>query len=184
MEVLELLDFLEQNIQMASKNLVGKVSINKKEVLQTITEIRSYLPDEFTEAKNIVDKRERILNEAKREAEEIIERARRRAQDEYENSDILTAAKASANEIVELAKKEAKEIKTEATMHAKEIKYGVMNYADGTLSNLQKEIDLVGEQSLINIKKEMETMLINIHKQIASTTSTVRENIKDLGNSN
>ncbi|WP_017414538.1 hypothetical protein [Clostridium tunisiense] len=184
MEVLELLDFLEQNIQMASKNLVGKVSINKKEVLQTISEIRSYLPDEFTEAKNIVDKRERILNEAKREAEEIIERSRRRAQDEYENSDILTAAKASANEIVELAKKEAKEIKTEATMHAKEIKYGVMNYADGTLSNLQKEIDLVGEQSLINIKKEMETMLINIHKQIANTTSTVRENIKDLGNSN
>lgn len=184
MEVLDLLDFLEQNIQMASKNLVGKVSINKKEVLQTITEIRNYLPDEFAEAKNIVEKRERIINEAKREAEEIIERARRKAQDEYENSDILMAAKQAANEIVEEAKKEAKEIKTEATMQAKEIKYGVMNYADGTLSHLQKEIDLVGEQSLINIKKEMEAMLISIHKQIAGTTSTIRENIKELGNSN
>jgi vacuolar-type H+-ATPase subunit H len=184
MEVLELLDYLEQTIQMASKNLVGKVSINKKEVLETISEIRGYLPDEIHEAKNIVDKKERILNEAKREAEQIIENARKRAQEEYENSDILRAAKHSAEEIIEAAQIEAKETKNEATKHAKEIRYGVINYADTTLSSLQKEIDLVGEQSLINIKKEMESMLINIHKQITETTSIVRENIKDLGNSN
>lgn len=184
MEVLELLDYLEQTIQMASKNLVGKVSINKKEVLETISEIRSYLPDEIHEAKNIVDKKERIISEAKREADQIIENARRRAQEEYENSEILKAAKQSAEEIIGAAQIEAKETKNEATKHAKEIRYGVLNYADNTLSSLQKEIDLVGEQSLIKIKKEMESMLITIHKQITETTSIVRENIKDLGNSN
>jgi vacuolar-type H+-ATPase subunit H len=184
MEVLDLIDYLEQTVQMSSKNLMGKVSVNKKEFLDTIAEIRSYLPDEFEEAKNIVDKKERILNEAKREAEEIIENSRRRAQEEYENSDILRAARESAEEIVGLAHREAKEIKTEASKQAKEIRYGVMNYTDETLSNLQKEIDLVGEQSLITIKKEVEAMLIGIHKQITNTTSIVRENIKDLGNSN
>jgi len=184
MEVLELLEYLEQTVQVASKNLMGKVSVNKKEILETISEIRTYLPDEFHEAKNIVDKKDRILNEAKREAEEIIESARRRAQEEYENSDILRAARHAAEEIVEGAQIEAKELKAEATKHAKEIKYGVMNYADSTLSSLQKEIDLVGEQSLINIKKEMDSMLIKMHKQITETTSVVRENIKELGNSN
>lgn len=184
MEVLDLLDYLEQSVQMASKNLMGKVSINKKEFLDTIAEIRIYLPDEFEEAKNIVDKKDRILNEAKREAEEIIQNSRRRAQEEYENSDILRAAREGASEIIGSAQKEAKEVKSEASKQAKEIRYGVINYADETLSNLQKEIDLVGEQSLINIKKEVEAMLINIHKQITNTTSEVRGNIKELGNSN
>jgi len=181
-KVLELLDYLQQTIDMSPKNLVGKVSINKKEVLKTLNEMRKLLPDEFEEAKNLMNRKEIILAEARGEAEHIIEESRKRAQQEYENCDVLVAAKKEAEEMLENANKEAKKIKGEANKQAKDLKFGVMNYADNTLSNLQKDIDVIGEESLKVIQNEMEEMLVKLYKEISSTTSKVRENIKELGN--
>ncbi|WP_346869517.1 MULTISPECIES: ATP synthase F0 subunit B [unclassified Clostridium] len=182
MKVLELLDYLQQTIDMSPKNLVGKVSINKKEVLRTLNEMRKLLPDEFEEAKNLMNRKEIILDEARSEAEHIIEDSRKRAQQEYENCDVLVTAKKEAEEILESANEEAKKIKGEANKQAKDLKFGVMNYADSTLSNLQKDIDIIGEESLKVIQNEMEEMLVKLYKEISSTTSKVRENIKELGN--
>jgi len=181
-KVLELLDYLQQTIDMSPKNLVGKVSINKKEVLRTLNEMRKLLPDEFEEAKNLMNRKEVILDEARSEAEHIIEDSRKRAQQEYENCDVLVTAKKEAEEILESANEEAKKIKGEANKQAKDLKFGVMNYADSTLSNLQKDIDIIGEESLKVIQNEMEEMLVKLYKEISSTTSKVRENIKELGN--
>jgi len=181
-KVLELLDYLQQTIDMSPKNLVGKVSINKKEVLRTLNEMRKLLPDEFEEAKNLMNRKEIILDEARSEAERIIQDSRKRAQQEYENCDVLVAAKKEAEEILESANEEAKKIKGEANKQAKDLKFGVMNYADSTLSNLQKDIDIIGEESLKVIQNEMEEMLVKLYKEISSTTSKVRENIKELGN--
>ncbi len=182
MKVLELLDYLQQTIDMSPKNLVGKVSINKKEVLRTLNEMRKLLPDEFEEAKNLMNRKEIILDEARSEAERIIQDSRKRAQQEYENCDVLVAAKKEAEEILESANEEAKKIKGEANKQAKDLKFGVMNYADSTLSNLQKDIDIIGEESLKVIQNEMEEMLVKLYKEISSTTSKGRENIKELGN--
>ena len=182
MKVLELLDYLQQTIDMSPKNLVGKVSINKKEVLRTLNEMRKLLPDEFEEAKNLMNRKEIILDEARSEAERIIQDSRKRAQQEYENCDVLVAAKKEAEEILESGNEEAKKIKGEANKQAKDLKFGVMNYADSTLSNLQKDIDIIGEESLKVIQNEMEEMLVKLYKEISSTTSKVRENIKELGN--
>ena len=162
MKVLELLDYLQQTIDMSPKNLVGKVSINKKEVLRTLNEMRKLLPDEFEEAKNLMNRKEIILDEARSEAERIIQDSRKRAQQEYENCDVLVAAKKEAEEILESANEEAKKIKGEANKQAKDLKFGVMNYADSTLSNLQKDIDIIGEESLKVIQNEMEEMLVKL----------------------
>jgi len=163
-KVLELLDYLQQTIDMSPKNLVGKVSINKKEVLRTLNEMRKLLPDEFEEAKNLMNRKEIILDEARSEAERIIQDSRKRAQQEYENCDVLVAAKKEAEEILESANEEAKKIKGEANKQAKDLKFGVMNYADSTLSNLQKDIDIIGEESLKVIQNEMEEMVVKLYK--------------------
>lgn len=184
MKVLGLLDYLQENIEMSPKNLVGKITVNKKEVLATINEIRRALPDELEEAKNLVRRRDTILSEAHKEEAAIIENSRKRAQEEYENCDILLAARREAEEILQKANSEANEIKAAATKEAKELRYGVMNYADSTLSTLQKDIDIIGEESLKVIQNEMEEMLIKIYKEISSTTARVRENNKELGSSN
>lgn len=183
MKVIELLDYLQQDIEMSPKNLVGKITINKKEILSTLNEIRRALPDELEEAKNLVRRRDTILSEAHKEESAIIENSRKRAQEEYENCDILLAAKREAEEIIEKANSEANQIKAAAIKEARELRYGVMNYADNTLSTLQKDIDLIGEETLKGIQNEMEEMLIRVYKEISSTTARIRENNKELGNS-
>ncbi|ARC85695.1 hypothetical protein U732_1062 [Clostridium argentinense CDC 2741] len=179
--ILELIDYLEQTVKTSS-NLLGKVSLNKKEMLNIISELKADLPEQFLEAKEVVEAREQILSTARREAEAIREDAKRRIQRELENSDVIRAAEHKANGILQEANAEAREVKLEANKYAKELKASVLNYADETLSNLQKEIDINGEAIIIKINKEVDTMLRNMHKEITSTTSIVRENIKDLGN--
>lgn len=180
MKVLELLDYLEQTINMSPKNIMGKVTINKKEVSKTLSEIRRLLPDEFEESKNLMKRRDSIINEAHREAERIVESGRKQAKDEYENCDILLKAKAEAEEILQNANSEANKIKAETSKQVKEMRFGVMNYADNALTKLQKDIDLTGEASLKEMQKEMEEMLVKMYKQIASTTNKIREDIKEL----
>ena len=180
MKVLELLDYLQQTIDISPKNLMGKVSINKKEVTKTLSEIRRLLPDEFEESQNLMKRKESILAEAHREAERIVEEGRKQAKEEYENCDVLVKARREAEEVLESANMEANKIRNEAAKQAKEMKFGVMNYADNTLTKLQKDIDIQGETSLKEIQKEMEEMLVKMYKHISSTTAKVRDDIKEL----
>lgn len=180
MKVLELLDYLEQTINMSPKSLMGKVSINKKEVTKTLSEMRRLLPDEFEEAQNLMKRRDSIIGDAHREAERIVEDGRERAREEYDNCDILLQAKAEAQKILEEANSEANRIKAETSKQVKEMRFGVMNYADNTLNKLQKDIDITGETTLKELQKEMEEMLVKMYKQISTTTSKIREDIKEL----
>ncbi|HAG44423.1 MAG TPA: hypothetical protein DCL31_15285, partial [Clostridium sp.] len=68
--ILELIDYLEQTVKTSS-NLLGKVSLNKKEMLNIISELKADLPEQFLEAKEVVEAREQILGTARREAEAI-----------------------------------------------------------------------------------------------------------------
>lgn len=180
MKVLELLDYLQQTIEMSPKNLMGKVSLNKKEIVKTISEIRKILPDEFEESSNLLKRRDAILGDAHRESERIIEESKKQAQEEYESCDILVSAKMEAEQILNEANAEAKKIRAKAEKDAKEMKFGVMHYADSTLSELQKNMDIIGEESLKEVQKEMEEMLVKLYKQISTTSSRMREDIKEL----
>jgi len=96
------------------------------------------LPEEIRQAKWVVRERERILDEAKTEAEEMKEDAR---------SKIIKLAQES--EVVKEAKLQSEEIIAEAYKTASEIKSGAHQYADDVLfsveSRLQRTLAIIDE---------------------------------------
>ena len=73
MEVLNLLDLLEDHIEEGSKLPFGnKVMIDKSKSLELLRDIRIGLPDEVKQAEWINSEKQRIIDDAKAEAEKMI----------------------------------------------------------------------------------------------------------------
>lgn len=177
--VLELVDYLEKTAKTSS-NLLGKVSINKGELLGLINELKENLPQEFNDAKTIVDKREEIFLAARREAEEMKQEASIIIQKQFENAEVLKKAEVKAAQMLDEANMEARKIKADANKFSKELRLGTVNYVDEVLTKLQREIDTKSEEMVLKVNKEVDIMLRGIYEDFQSTTSTIVENIKEL----
>jgi cell division septum initiation protein DivIVA len=127
MDLLQLIDRLDELVKGAKHfPFSDEVRLNKQEVRAVLDEMRTAIPDEIKEARWIVQERQEVLNEARREAEKI-------AQDAHERQ----AELASGHELVRQAERTAVEIIETARMRARELHVGAENYAEETLSTLE-----------------------------------------------
>lgn len=173
MEVMKLLEYLQEIIETSHKMpILGKSVVNKKELVEIIEQIINYLPDEFKKAQWICSEKERILNDAHRQAEKIKQEGYERLKKEIEKHSITREAQEKADEIIAQAKKDAKIIRT-----------GAKSYADEVLCELEKEIGLKGQHMLLNVKKGTEEYLVHMEQNITSAVNTIRENVTELRDS-
>jgi cell division septum initiation protein DivIVA len=152
-----LLDALEDILDKASNiPLSSKIVVSKEELLDIIKDIRIKIPDEVKQAQWIKEERQKILLEAKKEAEGIRfdcedklsrvkeERQRILAETEKEaeimrqEADKRLMSLIDENEIVKRANEQAKEIIMSAQQDAKKIRLGSRAYADELLAELEK----------------------------------------------
>ena len=151
-----LLEDLEDVLDDATSMPMTKKSLVDVDKIKTIIEdIRLNTPQETKQAKAIVDSRNSILDEAKKEADEIIAQAQAQARElvardqitqtaQVEAADIMAKAKEEGEAYIQDAKNQASEILGDATTKAndmltnaqnksREMLTAVNNYADDTL---------------------------------------------------
>jgi vacuolar-type H+-ATPase subunit H len=128
MEILSILDTLEDLIEKSTGlPLTGKCLVDREEVFEIISELRLKLPEEIKQAVWINDERQKILQEAKKEANGIVKDAENRIPTLVDEHEITQKAYEKAEDIVAAAQKNAKEIKN-----------GTNDYADGILNKLEE----------------------------------------------
>ncbi|MEA4846557.1 MAG: ATPase [Clostridiaceae bacterium] len=156
MEVMLLLDALEDILDKAPNlPLSSKSVINKEELQEIIKDIRLKLPDEIKQAQWIKEERQKILIEAKKEAEALKreceekinkvkeERQRILAEAEKEAEILKKEADKKVQEIIDesdiikKANEQAKELIIAAQIDAKKIRLGSKAYADELLAELE-----------------------------------------------
>lgn len=104
MDVLLLLDALENIVEKAGGiPLSGKIVVNKDELIDIIKDIRIKLPDEIKQAQWIREERQKILSDAKKEADGISK--------EYDEK--LSEIELEKQKILNGARKEAENLKKE-----------------------------------------------------------------------
>ncbi|MEW9077719.1 hypothetical protein [Terrisporobacter glycolicus] len=149
LEIMDLFQELEELIENAPlKGLARKsISIDKEEILAIINDIKALMPEEVNQAIWINRERQRIITEAKAEAEQIIEQANQEAQikaregEQFEENlkqqfdDIV-----ESNEVVERAKERASEIISRAESYALEIREGSIEYAEDVISSVEQNL--------------------------------------------
>jgi hypothetical protein len=104
--------------------------VNRGELLGLLGELRALLPDEITEARSVLQDKDDVLAEGRREAARIIAQARE------ERLRML-----SEEEVYVQAQTEADQLLWEASTKAAEMRAEVDDYVDRKLANFEIELE-------------------------------------------
>lgn len=131
MEIFTLLETLEDILEK-SRNMPfsSKCIVDKEEVLDIIKEIRLKLPDELKQAKWVKEERQRIIEEAQKEADGIVKEAENRIIAMIDEHEITRKAYEQKAEIIETANEMSREISK-----------GTKDYADNVLMELEATLE-------------------------------------------
>ena len=130
MDVLSLLEELEQLLENGSQvPFSKKVMLERTQIDELVNEIKNKLPDELKQAKWVKEERQRILQDAQKEANEIIKEA--------ENKIISMI---DEHEITKKAYEQRAEILDAAESYQKELIAATREHADGILANLENTL--------------------------------------------
>ncbi|GAA0078017.1 hypothetical protein UT300005_23950 [Clostridium sp. CTA-5] len=168
--IMELLEYLQDLVDTSPKvPISGKVMVDKKEILEVIDQIINYLPDQFKKAQWVMNERERILGEAKKEYDSVKQETMIIMRQNVENHDVVKEAKIRAQEIIASAQRDAKAIRL-----------GSRDYSDEILSELDREIEAQKALLIKGLQNSFETVAKDVDETLASACTTIRENIKEL----
>ena len=134
----QIIDEIEEYIGNCKNSPLSntKIVVNKDEIEELISELRSKTPEEIKRYQKIISNKEAILADAQAKADQIIAQAQVQTSELVSEHQIMQQAYAQANEIVELATKQAQEILDNATTEANGVKAAAMQYTDDILANL------------------------------------------------
>jgi len=151
MEIFTLLQAIEDLLEQ-SKTIPfsGKAVVEKEEVLDIIKEIRLKLPDELKQAKWIKEERDRIINEAKKDADEIVNDATSRTISMIDEHEITKKAYEKKEEIIAAGNDEFRKIQKEADKYS----YDKLDELEKTLTDLQSQVSQIESK----IQSEIEVL--------------------------
>lgn len=136
MDILHLVDRLEELFNESRPIwLTHSVVVDEDRMLDLIDQMRVAVPEEIKKAQQIITQRDRILAQAKEEANRTIALAREKAEKSLEDNEIIQVAKDRANQILEQAHLEASATQREAD-----------KYILDTLTNLEIHLDRLVNQ--------------------------------------
>ena len=168
--IIELLEYLQELVENSSKvPMSGKVMIDKKEIIEVIDQIINYMPDQFKKAEWVVNERERILNEAKKEYDSVRKDTMTMMKQNVEKHDIVKEAKIRAEEIINSAQRDAKAIRL-----------GSRDYSDEILTQLDKEIEDQKIKLIKNLQDSFESVAKEIDSNLSNACEVIKDNVKEL----
>lgn len=137
MAIEEILDEIE-NILVDSTRVpfTNKLVIEEDDIIRLLDELRDVLPQEIKDAAKIASERQRILEEAQKEAQNIVDQAKVYVTKLTDENIISKQAQEQANEIVLQARKAARDLQQESVVYAED----VFKHLE---SNLQKALEVV-----------------------------------------
>lgn len=168
--IIELLEYLQDLVDNAPKvPMSGKVMLDKKEIIEIVDQIRNYLPDQLKKAQWVMNERERILGEAKKEYDSVKKETLTMMRQNVENHDIVREAKIRGQEIIASAQRDAKAIRL-----------GSRDYSDEILTQLDKEIENQKIQLIKGLQNTFEAMAQDLDSTLTGACDVIKENVKEL----
>jgi vacuolar-type H+-ATPase subunit H len=140
LEVEEILKGLEDTLQRAWKLPLtgGKALVNVEKILELLHSLEESLPKEFTQAKNIVADRQKILSDAKEESKKML-------QTTEEKIKLML----SRDELMKKAKEVAEALVKESRNEAKAVKKATSSYVDDMMRDVEKAL----ADGIVNIRE-------------------------------
>lgn len=122
MDIQNLVDRLEQVLNDSTRvPLSAYLLVNEEKVYNLLDQLRVSVPEEIRRANRIEAERDRILAQAKEEADRIRELARQEASELVKRDAIVSAAQSRAENIVERARRDSDALRQDADVYIMEV---------------------------------------------------------------
>jgi cell division septum initiation protein DivIVA len=155
MDILHLLDRLEELFNESREiPFTHSLMIDGDRLVDLIDNMKVAIPDEIKEAKRINSQRDRILAQAKEEAERTIALAREKSTQIIENDQVVLAAQARAQEIISQAQREAVSIRQDADQYVVESLEKLQRELERTLTEVRNGIRMIRQDLPQPVKPE------------------------------
>jgi len=166
MEILQLVDQLEQVLNRGYRMpLSASLVVSGDDCLRLIDQMRISVPSSIKESERMVAERDRILEDARREAESIIEQARQHALEMIKHDYVTQEAQREADRIRAQSQEEAERIVARSRDQANAL---IVDAEDYTVEMLQR---LVGQLSGVLQQAKNGIQAIEESRQEASATA-------------
>jgi hypothetical protein len=141
MDILHLVDRLEEMInQSRSIPFTHNIIVDEDKMLDLIDQMRVAIPEEVKKSQQVLSQKDRVMAQAKEEADRTINIAKEKSQ-----------KLADRDSIVQESKKKASQIETEAEIKANKTQSEADEYVAETLTNLEIALERVLNQVLNGI---------------------------------
>ena len=107
----------------------GKGAVDVDRIRELLEDLKMHIPVEVAKAKEIVNDRKIILDDAKKEAEMVIRVAEERAKKLVDHDEVVKQAQAKANEILSTSQ-----------LQARELKKATSDYVDSVLKSTEDQV--------------------------------------------
>ena len=166
-----LLEDLEDVLDDATSIPLSKKSaVDVEKIKRIIEDIRLNTPQETKQAKAIVDSRNTILEDAKKEAADIIAKAQEEARELIARDEITKTAQAEATEIIAKANEQGRQIVEEAQNQASEILGNSTTQANEMVTSAQNK----SREMLTAVNNYADDTLLSIDDALYKALSDVR----------
>lgn len=136
MDILHLVDRLEELFnESRSVPFTHSVMVDEERILDIIDQMRVSIPEEIKKAQQLLAQRDRIMAQAKEEADRTIQLAREKSEQLVERDGIVEAAHARAEDIVNQVRADNEKTKRDAD-----------EYVLQSLTSLEAELDRILSQ--------------------------------------
>lgn len=160
MDILHLVDRLEELFnESRSVPFTHSVMVDEERILDIIDQMRVSIPEEIKKAQQLLAQRDRILAQAKEEADRTIAIAQEKSRQMVERDSIVEAARGRANEIIDSVRADNERTKREAD-----------EYVLQSLSALEAEL----ERLLAQVQNGVRTLQSAKQNLVADEASEAR----------
>jgi cell division septum initiation protein DivIVA len=160
MDILHLVDRLEELFnESRSVPFTHSVMVDEERILDIIDQMRVSIPEEIKKAQQLLAQRDRILAQAKEEADRTIAIAQEKSRQIVERASIVEAARGRANEIIDSVQADNERTKREAD-----------EYVLQSLSALEAEL----ERILAQVQNGVRTLQSEKQNQVADEANEAR----------
>jgi hypothetical protein len=122
MDIQHLVDRLEQALNESTRvPLSAFIVVNEEKIYSLLDQMRVAVPEEIKRANRIEAEKERILAQAKEEAERIRELARQEAGELVRRDAIVSAAQTRAEHLVEKARRDSDALRQDADVYIMDV---------------------------------------------------------------
>ena len=168
-ELIEEIEVYVDNCKTAGVLSSGSmIKINREELLAMLDEVRTRLPKELAESRQIIKSKESIIADAKARAERIVKDAAKEAGVMIDDNEIVALANMRADSIVKDAQKAADELNGKARETAREVQTGALQYTQNMLEGLEYMYSTIIKEEKEYFNSVLEK-LKSEHKQIVAT---------------